>query len=178
MWLIGVGGASLIAVTVSAQIYLSMLTHGHSFVRIVAWQWCSWSVWAVATPSVLRLGARVSERSIRSLASSLVGTGVLIISAHILVASLSTVGFQPYRPMETFALRRSLVMHTLSMPADVAVYAVLLLIGSSLAVSHRARSLAIRESGLEADPLVPNSMLCAWRSSRTFCSTHSIRSRR
>jgi sensor histidine kinase YesM len=53
--------------------------------------------------------------------------------------------------MEAHDLRRSLVIHTLSVPADIAVYGVLLLIGSALAVSHRARSLAIRESRLEAD---------------------------
>lgn len=61
--LVGVGGASLLALAVSAQVYLSMLHHGHSFIRIAAWQLCSWSVWAAATPVVLRLGSRLSERS-------------------------------------------------------------------------------------------------------------------
>ena len=104
MWLIGAGGASLIALTISAQIYLSMLDHGHSFVRMVAWQLCSWSVWAAATPTVLRLGARLSEQSARSLAGSLVGTGLTILGVHVVIASLSTVGFQPYSPMSTFGL--------------------------------------------------------------------------
>ena len=63
MWLIGAGGASLIALTVSAQIYLSMLHHGHSFARIVAWQLSSWTVWAAVTPAVMRLGARLSDRA-------------------------------------------------------------------------------------------------------------------
>ena len=151
MWLIGAGGASLIALTITAQIYLSMLDHGHSFARMFAWQWCSWSVWALATPTVLQLGARLSERSTQSVSGPVAGTGLLVIAAHIVIASLSTVGFQPYAPMETFGLRRSLIIHTLSVPADLAVYGVLLLIGSSLAVYHRARNLAIRESRLEAD---------------------------
>ena len=106
MWLIGAGGASLIALTISCQIYLSMLDHGHSFVRMVAWQLCSWSVWAVATPTVLRLGARLSEQSARSLSGSLAGTGLAILGVHVVVASLSTVGFQPYAPMEHVRTRR------------------------------------------------------------------------
>lgn len=149
--LLGAIGAGLLALTVSAQIYLSMLDHGHSFVRIVVWQLGSWSVWALATPTVLRLGARLSDRSARAKYGSVAGTAALVITSHILVASLSTVLVQPYVPMETFGLRRSLLIHVLSIPADVAVFGVLLLIGSSLAVSHRARSLEIRESRLEAD---------------------------
>ena len=148
---LGAIGAGLIAVTVAAQIYLSMLDHGHSFVRMVAWQLCSWSVWALATPAVLRLGARLSERRTRAMYGSVAGIGLLLIGAHVAVASLSTVVVQPYVPMESFDLRRALLIHVLSIPADLAVYAVLLLIGSVLAVSHRARSLEIRESRLEAD---------------------------
>ena len=148
---LGAAGAGLVALTVAAQIYLSMLSHGHSFVRMVAWQLCSWSVWALATPMVLRLGARLSERSARRPYGQAIGAGLAIIVIHIAVASIATVGFQPYAPMDTFELRRALFIHTLSMPADMAVYGVLLLIGSALAVSHRARSLEIRESRLEAD---------------------------
>ncbi len=81
MWLIGAGGASLIALTISAQIYLSMLDHGHSFARMFAWQLCSWSVWALATPTVLRLGARLSERSTQSVSGPVAGTGLLVIAA-------------------------------------------------------------------------------------------------
>jgi two-component system LytT family sensor kinase len=151
MWLIGAGGASLIALTISCQIYLSMLDHGHSFVRMVAWQLCSWSVWAAATPTVLRLGARLSEQSARSLTGSLLATGLVILAVHVVVASLSTVGFQPYAPMSRFGLGGALIIHTLSLPADLAVYGILLLAGTSFAVYHRARTLAIRESRLEAD---------------------------
>jgi signal transduction histidine kinase len=148
---LGAAGAGLVALTVAAQIYLSMLSHGHSFVRMVAWQLCSWSVWALATPTVLRLGARLSERSARRLYGPVFGWGLAIIVIHIAVASIATVGLQPYEPMDTFGLRHSVIIHTLSMPTDIAVYGILLLIGSSLAVSQRARSLEIRESRLEAD---------------------------
>ena len=77
--------------------------------------------------------------------------GLSIIAAHVLVASLATVGFQPYAPVQTFSFGGALLIQTISVPADLVVYGILLLIGSSVAVYHRARSLAIRESQLEAD---------------------------
>jgi signal transduction histidine kinase len=151
--LLGAGAASLIALTVSAQIYLSMLTHGHSFPRIVAWQLCSWSVWAAATPFVLRLGARLTDRSspLPNRVVAVSATGIGIVGAHIVVASLATIWFQPYVPVQTFRLGPALILQTLSLPADLLVFGLLLLGGSSMAVYHRARSLELRESRLEAD---------------------------
>lgn len=153
MWLIGAGGASLIALTTSAQIYVSMLDHGHSFVRLAAWQLCSWSVWAVVTPSVLRLGARLSDRSARMprRALTIAVTGLAIMAAHVLTASLATIVIQPYVPVQIFRFGSALVLQVISVPADLLVYGILLLIGSTAAVYHRARDLEIRESRLEAD---------------------------
>jgi sensor histidine kinase YesM len=151
MWLIGWGGAFLFALTVAGQIYLSMLNHGHSYVRLVVWQLCSWSVWAVATPTVLRLGARLSAGPMRRRAWRLVATSAAIMAAHVLVATIVTVWLQPYVPVQTFSLIGAFIIQALSVPGDVIVYGILLLTGSSLAVYHRARNLAIRESQLEAD---------------------------
>ena len=148
---LGTIGAGLLALTVSLQSYLSMLDHGHSFVRMMVWQLCSWSVWALATPTLLRLGERLSNRPTRTVYGTVAGMAALVIAAHVLVASLSTVLVQPYLPVETFSLQRATLIHVLSIPADVVIFGVLLLIGSSLAVSHRARTLEIRESRLEAD---------------------------
>jgi two-component system LytT family sensor kinase len=154
-WSLGLGtcGVTLIALTVSAQTYLSMLDHGHSFLRIAAWQLCSWSVWAAATPVVLRLGARLTERSasLPSRAVHIVGTGLVILCAHIVVASVATVWLQPYIPVEMFQLGGALILQTLSLPVDLLVYGLLLLIGASMAVYQRACSLELRESRLEAD---------------------------
>src|SRR5688572_2078632 len=148
---LGTIGAGLLALTVSLQSYLSMLDHGHSFIRMMVWQLCSWSVWALATPTLLRLGERLSDRRTRAVYGTVAGMAALVIAAHVLVASLSTVLVQPYLPVETFSLQRATLIHVLSIPADVVVFGILLLIGSSLAVSNRARSLEIRESRLEAD---------------------------
>jgi sensor histidine kinase YesM len=80
-----------------------------------------------------------------------VGTGALIIAAHALIAALSTLWFQPYVPVQTFQWGGALIIQVLSLPGDILVYAILLLIGAWLAVYHRARNLEIRESRLEAD---------------------------
>ncbi len=73
-------------------------------------------------------------------------------AAHVAVGTLATVWFQPYVPVQTFRLGGSAASSRPSRRlADVFVYAVLLLTGSSIAVYHRARNLAVRESQLEAD---------------------------
>lgn len=154
-WALALGacGTSLVALTVAAQIYLSMLSHGHSFVRIALWQLSSWVIWAVATPVVLRVGARLTDRSVSVMRNVIrvVATGLVLLAAHILCASVATVGFQPYLPVETFRFSAALVLQVISLPVDLLVYGFLLLIGSSLAVYNRARTLELRESRLEAD---------------------------
>ena len=154
-WALAIGtcATSLVALTVAAQIYLSMLHHGHSFARIALWQLCSWGVWAAATPIVLRLGARLTDRSapMRRGVFRAIATGLLIVCAHSLCASVATVGLQPYFPVETFRFSAALILQTISLPIDLLVYGLLLLIGASLAVYSRARGLELRESRLEAD---------------------------
>jgi len=150
---IGATGASLVALAVAAQIYLSMLSHGHSFARIVLWQLCSWGIWAVATPVVLRVGARLSDRSVPLTRNVIrvIAVGLVLLCAHILCASVATVGLQPYIPVETFQFSAALILQVISLPVDLLVYGFLLLIGLSLAVYNRARTLELRESRLEAD---------------------------
>jgi two-component sensor histidine kinase len=153
IWLIGAGSVVLIALTVAAQVYLGMLTHGHSFLRIVGWQLSSWSVWALAAPAALRLGAGLSDRSrpVGRRWLRIAATGLAIMAAHVAVATAATVLFQPYVPVQTFTWMGALVSQALAGPGDIIPYAVLLLIGASVAAYHRARTLEIRESRLEAD---------------------------
>jgi two-component sensor histidine kinase len=151
--LVGACGTSLVALTIAAQIYLSMLHHGHSFVRIALWQLCSWSIWAIATPVTLGLGARLTDRTLSLFGTSMrvIATGLVILCAHILCASLATLGLQPYSPVETTRFSAALFIQAISLPVDLLVYAFILVIGSSLAIHNRARSLELRESRLEAD---------------------------
>jgi hypothetical protein len=174
-WALAIGtcATSLVALTVAAQIYLSMLHHGHSFARIALWQLCSWGVWAAATPVVLGLGARLTDRSapMRRGVFRAMATGLLIVCAHSLCASVATVALQPYFPVETFRFSAALILQTISLPVDLLVYGLLLLIGASLAVHSRARGLELRESRLEADLVRAQLDALRLRSSRTSCST-------
>jgi two-component system LytT family sensor kinase len=150
---LGAAGTSLVALTVAAQIYLSMLHHGHSFVRIAVWQLSSWSVWAAATPLVVALGGRLTDRSSRS-PSMLLGvfaTGLSILIAHMLLASVATVWLQPYIPVERFRFGAALILQVISVPVDLLVYGLLLVLGAGWAVYGRAQNLELRESRLEAD---------------------------
>jgi hypothetical protein len=57
---IGPGIAVILAVSVSAQTYLSMLGHGHSFHRILLWHVGASSFWGFAAPFVIRATSFVS----------------------------------------------------------------------------------------------------------------------
>src|SRR5687768_7652727 len=58
--------AAFLALTVSGQLYLSMLSHGHSFVRMYVAELARWLFWAIAAPSVLRAGAGLAPSSART----------------------------------------------------------------------------------------------------------------
>jgi hypothetical protein len=52
--LVGCGAAAAIGTAIAAQVYLSMLNHGHAFARMLAWQVSSWCFWGLAAAFVLR----------------------------------------------------------------------------------------------------------------------------
>lgn len=146
---IGLVFAGFVALSVSAQTYLSMLGHGHSFWRMLTWQLGSWSLWALVAPVVLRAAGRPSGRLERTL--SIVGIGLLGIAAHIAATAVLAVWFQPFLPVAYTFSQAIVAVSGSQLATDVLVYAVLLLLGRTLAVSQRAAHLALRESRLEAE---------------------------
>lgn len=152
--LVAFGSAGVIALAVSAQTYLSMLGHGHSFARVLAWQCGCWGFWAVVAPWILRRASDLGDSSVlwwrRLRLAALIG--ILAIGGHIVVAAYLMVWLQPYLPYVTQGIRDALVEQALTLvPVDLLVYAVLLLVGCTAALYHRARELELRESRLEAD---------------------------
>ncbi|MGH9202394.1 MAG: histidine kinase [Vicinamibacterales bacterium] len=149
VWIIALVGTttSLLALAVSAQTYLSMLGHGHSFARILLWQLTCWGLWAIAAPWIMRSGSllypfrRIGPRRW----SRLVALGLAIIAIRRVVAAEVTVLFQPFIPVETYEFRGVFVNQFASLFAvDLLVY-VLLLIGGGVLAAH------LRESRLEAE---------------------------
>ena len=57
--LLAAGVAVVLALAVSASVYLSMLNHGHSFARMFGWQLGNWGYWALLAPLVLKAGERL-----------------------------------------------------------------------------------------------------------------------
>src|SRR5215510_3617827 len=54
-------GSVVLSAGISAQTYLSMLGHGHSFVAILLWQLSCWSVWALVAPLIVRAAGNLAR---------------------------------------------------------------------------------------------------------------------
>lgn len=154
---IGAACAVFVALSVTAQTYLSMLGHGHSFWRMLWWQLSVSGLWALFAPIIMRLGARPAGAA-RTAGSSapwwllVIAYGAATITAHIAVTAGLAMWLRPFLPAEvalyTTALRAQFESQFVT---DILVFAMLLVLGRTVAVSDRARRLALRESRLEAE---------------------------
>jgi len=145
--------ALVLALAVSGQVYLSMIDHGHSWVRLFGWQFGSWGFWGLAAPLVLRVGGQFSggPRMRNRLAGALtLGLGLTV--AHLAVTAVFTVWMKPFSPLRTGNL---LAVFRGQLPSlfimDALVYALLVVGGSAYSAHRRARQLDLRESRLEAE---------------------------
>lgn len=148
-------GAVIISTAISAQTYLSMLGHGHSFTRTLAWQLSCWSLWALAAPFVVRqAGALIGARRTPPWRNHvrLGAVGVVCVAAHVVLAAQLELWLQPYVPVASRGFEQAFLtqLETL-LPVDVLAFVMLVLIGWALSASRMARQLAVRESRLEAD---------------------------
>lgn len=152
--LLGVLVAAIIATAISAQTYLSMLGHGHSFAAIFTWQLSSWSLWALAAPFVVAQAGRAARQGRPTWRTyvPLVVLGVFCVAVHVALATLLTLWLQPFVPVMSEGFVRTFLTQFESLvPVDVLVYAVLVLVGMALSVARMARRLEVRESRLEAE---------------------------
>src|SRR5262245_21732734 len=152
--LLGCGVGTVLAAVVAVQVYLSMMSHGHSFARLFAWQWGIWVFWGLVSPLVMRLGGRLTmNRPIRAR-----GVGALMLSpalthTHSVVTAVLTVSIKPFSPLVS---NNSLVGAFLGqLPSlfvtNTLIYAFLLIGGSAYYGRRRERQHALRESRLEAE---------------------------
>jgi two-component system, LytTR family, sensor kinase len=154
---IGAACAVFVALSVTAQTYLSMLGHGHSFWRMLWWQLSVSGLWALFAPTIMRLGARPSV-GIRAAASPtqwwllVLAYGVATITAHIAVTAGLAMWLRPFVPVEVTVYATALrAQFESQFVTDILVFAMLLVLGRTVAVSERASRLALRESRLEAE---------------------------
>jgi signal transduction histidine kinase len=150
--LITCAGAAALALMTATQIYLSMWTHGHSFLRMVAWQLVLWAFWGATAPWVLRLVGRGTRLAV------LTPLGLLLVLLHLLAAGLATSWLRPFAfaGQPSTGLESSLVdWIRMALPyillPDPVVYLLLIVGGRALVSSERAWKLQLRESQLESD---------------------------
>jgi signal transduction histidine kinase len=147
------GIALVLALAISGQVYLSMMTHGHSLARLFGWQFGNWGFWAFAAPLVLRVGGQLTgSRRMRNRLVAVVALGLALTVAHGAITAGITVWIRPFHPLRTGTL---LQVFRGQLPSlfimDVFVYSILVVGGSAYAGHRRARQLDLRESRLEAE---------------------------
>jgi LytS/YehU family sensor histidine kinase len=149
---VGSACALFVALSVTAQTYLSMLGHGHSFWRIFWWQFSVAELWALFAPLLVRVGARLHDRGLSAATwAAVAGIGALAVGAHTLITALLSIWLSPFVPVVVSDITTAIRTQFESQFAtDVLVFAVLIVLGRTIAVSDRARRLELRESKLEA----------------------------
>jgi len=145
--------ATVLAAIVATQVYLSMMSHGHSYLRLFTWQWGSWGFWGLVSPLVMRLGGRLTvERPFRTRAMTALMMGAVLLLAHSVLTAVLTVVLQPFAPVVP---RHSLITTFAGQSPslfvmDTLIYLMLLIGGSAYYGYQRARQHLLRESRLEA----------------------------
>ena len=147
--------AALLALIVAGQLYLSMLSHGHSFARLYVAELTRWLFWGLTAPMVLRAGASLivsAERGGRRFLGA-ARLGAILISVHFLFSVTFILWLRPLWPMEAdsdwFVVAQSQLPTWVA--TDLLLFVLLLVGGHAFAVSRRARQLELRESRLETD---------------------------
>jgi signal transduction histidine kinase len=87
----GSASACLAALTAS-QTYVTMLSHGHSFLRLLLWQLGCWGFWALAAPGIVRLRGHVRTRR-------LVVIAIMLAMAHTVFVPVLAMWIQPFAPI-------------------------------------------------------------------------------
>lgn len=152
--LIGAGVAIFVALSVTAQTYLSMLGHGHSFWRMLGLQLSSAGMWVLLAPVLVRLGAGLLTAPAGSPRTwaVVVAYGAVAIAAHIAITAQLSIWLRPFIPVVVTEFETAVRSQFESQFAtDVLVFAMLLVVGRTAAVNDRARRSALRESKLEAE---------------------------
>lgn len=138
----------------ASQIYLGMLSHGHDWWRLFAWQTGAWAIWGLLTPLVLALGRRLRlDRAPRwpaVLGHAGIAVGVAL--AHVAPVTALTQWIEPYAPVasELGFGEQYLEMIYSWFPLNVLVYWGILGGGYAWHYYRRFQERTVRASQLEA----------------------------
>src|SRR5262245_1461452 len=142
---IAAAAAAFLALINASTIYLSMMNHGHSLLRLFAWQLGAWGLWALAAPWIVR-------NSVRLGVARLTRIGWTLIVLQWVGVGLITVWLQPLMPIVSYSFWEAVGA---SWPTHIVVnslaYALLLVGGRAFAAYERTLQLEVRKSQLEAE---------------------------
>lgn len=151
---VGAAIALFIALSVTAQTYLSMLGHGHSFWRMLWWQLSVSGMWALMAPFLVRVGAHFQpsgdggRRAWGTVALYAAGS----IALHLSVTAQLSLYILPFVPVViTDWVTAFRGQFESQFATDILVFTMLIGTGRIVAVNERANRLALRESRLEAE---------------------------
>jgi len=151
---LGIGLATAFGLSVTTQTYLAMINHGHAFWRILAWQLAGWVYWAAIAPWIVRrvcggLGRDPVPR--RAYAAPALAAAP-VIAGHFAVGAAFMLLLQPYVPVHAYTATEAFSnVFRSNVLVDLLIYGGLIAVGRMVAVSERARQLALHEAQLEAD---------------------------
>jgi two-component system, LytTR family, sensor kinase len=151
--LMACGIALVLALAVSAQVYLSMLSHGHSFIRLFAWQLVSWEFWGLVSPLVLRMGGCLNgSEAIRRRLLGVAALGIVLIAVHVTIETGFALWVRPFYPLRPVRFLDGLLGALPShLVVDTFLFSLLLIGGNAYCANRRARRHDLRESRLEAE---------------------------
>ncbi len=147
VWISAIGAvaAAFLALLSTVQTYFSMWTHGHSFLRMLAWQLACWGMWAAVGPWIVRIRSRYGPLR-------LVALGIVLTLAQAVIAAQMTVWLHPFTPVAAYNFEQAWrISWRQSFAIDPLIYGLLIIGGSALAAYDRARRLELRESHLESE---------------------------
>jgi sensor histidine kinase YesM len=143
--LIASAGAAFLALVNTSTIYVSMINHGHSFIRMFAWQLGAWSIWAAASPWIISNSARLRVIQLIPL-----GVGVMVLQW--LATAALTVWLQPFIPVSSYSFGEALfVFWQIEIIVNSLAFGLLLVGGRAFESYERTLQLEVRESQLEAE---------------------------
>jgi sensor histidine kinase YesM len=142
--LIAGAAAVFLALISASQTYLTMLDHGHSFVRLLAWQLGCWGQWALIAPWVVRISGGLGV-------SRLLALGVVLTGVQLVFAAQLTVWLRPYTPVAEYTYGQALQLLWPAVIVGPLAFGLLVLGGKMFATYERYRRLELRESQLEAE---------------------------
>ena len=143
-WISVAGPWAVFAILLAAQTQLSMITHGHSLLRMIAYQFAVWAPWAVLTPVLFAFARRVPLFPVRHVRPWLLHAAVLlaIAAVHIGLWAALTIAMKPYDAMtETrFAPYFPQTIYA-RLPFEIGIYIVVIAVAHALDLHSRALKL-------------------------------------